>query len=335
MNTLPSAIMMQMLAGFTISRSIGVAAELGIADLVKNIHKSSDELAALTNTHPRSLYRLLRALASVGILSEDTGHCFGLTPLGECLRSDHPESLRAFAEMFTGDISFQMWAKLTHSIKTGQPAFDKVFGMPAFDYLFSHEKEGKIFNDAMNSLSFGSSIAVLGSYDFSGIKKLVDIGGGLGFLLAVILKKYSAMKGILFDIEPVLESAKALLQEHGVWDRCQIIGGDFFESVPAGGDAYILKNIIHDWNDEQCTAILNNCRKGIASGGKVLVVEMVVPEGSEPSISKLSDLQMMAILPGQERTENEYRNLFSKTGFGLTTIVPTASPYSVIEGVAI
>lgn len=331
----PSAVMMQMLFGYSVSRAVGIAAELGIADIIKDAPKTADDLAALTGSHPRSLYRLLRACASVGVFSEDAGNRFSLTPLAECLRSDNPESLRAFAIMITSDIQFKMWAELPYSIKTGEPAFDKVFGMPNFDYYFSHEKEGKIFNDAMTSLSMGSSMIVLENYDFTGIKKLVDVGGGHGFLLASILKKYPEMTGVLFDNEVVVQEAKVLLQEHGVADRCATFGGDFFKTAPLGGDAYILKHIIHDWSDEECLTILSNCRRGIATGGKILVVEMVVPEGNEPSISKLLDLSMLAILTGRERTANEYETLLKKAGFEVTKIVPTMSPYSIIEGVAI
>jgi len=181
----------------------------------------------------------------------------------------------------------------------------------------------------------GSSMAVIQGYDFSGITKLVDIGGGHGFLLASILEKYPSMTGILYDTAPIVEEAKALLEEHGVSNRCETMGGNFFESVPAGGDAYIMKHIIHDWNDEQCLTILKNCRKGITQGGRLFVVEMVVPTDNEPSLSKLLDLQMLAVLPGCERTEAEYSKLFSESGFQLTKIVSTMSPYSVIEGVAI
>ncbi len=333
--TPPSAVMMQMLFGYSVSRAVGIAAELGIADLIKNAPKTADDLAALTGSHPRSLYRLLRACASVGVFSEDADNRFSLTPLAECLCSDNPESLRAFAIMITSDIQFKMWAELPYSIKTGEPAFDKVFGMPNFDYYFSHEKEGKIFNDAMTSLSMGSSMIVLENYDFTGIKRLVDVGGGHGFLLVSILKKYPEMTGVLFDNEVVVQEAKVLLQEHGVADRCATFGGDFFKTAPLGGDAYILKHIIHDWSDEECLTILSNCRKGIATGGKILVVEMVVPEGNEPSISKLLDLSMLAILTGRERTANEYETLLKKAGFEVTKIVPTMSPYSIIEGMAI
>ena len=328
-------MLMQMLFGYAVSRAIGVAAELNIADLVQDTPKTADELATHTGAHPRSLYRLLRACAGAGVFVEDASHRFGLTPLADCLRSDNPESLRAFAEMITNETQYQMWADLSYSVKTGERAFDKVFGMPVFDYYVSHQKAGRLFNEAMTSLSLGASMAVLASYDFSGIQTLVDVGGGQGFLLMSILKKYPNLHGILFDTAPIVAEAEVLMAEHGVASRCKTVGGDFFQAVPAGGDAYLMKHIIHDWNDDQCLTILRNCHRGIRAGGKVLLVEMVVPDGNEPSMSKLLDLQMLAILPGQERTAGEYRALFQQSGFELTRIVPTMSPYSIIEGVAV
>lgn len=331
----PQAILMQMLFGFAPARAIGIAAELRIADLLTDGSKTAEELALKTNSHTRSLYRLLRACASVGVFSEDADNRFSLSPMAEFLRSDNPESLRAFAEMLSHGEQFQTWAALDYSVQTGTPAFDKVHGMPIFEYYPSHPKSGQIFNDAMTSLSLGSSMAVIQAYDFSGITKLVDIGGGHGFLLASILEKYQGIKGILFDTTSIVEEARELLEKHGVSNRCETVGGNFFESTPTGGDAYIMKHIIHDWNDEECVTILKNCRNGITKGGKLLVIEMVVPNGNEPSLSKLLDLQMLAVLPGCERTEAEYNKLFNEAGFKLTKIVPTMSPYSVIEGVAI
>lgn len=205
--------------------------------------------------------------------------------------------------------------------------------MTWFDYFWSNEKAGKVFNDAMTSNSAFSSVAVVTGYDFTSIKKLVDVGGGHGFLLASILAKYETVKGVFYDTPATIAGAEKLLTAHGVSERCETIGGDFFETVPTGGDAYIMKHIIHDWNDEQCVTILQNCRKAMTAGGKILVVEMVVPEGNEPSLAKFLDLQMLQYLPGCERTEKEYRELFYKAGFELTRIVPTMSPFGIIEGV--
>jgi len=328
----PPVQLMQMLFGLTTSRAIGVAAELCIADRLKDGPKSAEELAAQAGVHARSLYRVLRACASVDVFSEDKEKKFSLTPLAEPLLSDTSGSLRAFAVMFTTDWQFQTWADLPYSVKTGKPAFDKVFGMPMFEYFWKNQKAGKEFNEAMTSNSAFASEAVLTSYDFSTASKVIDVGGGHGILLASALKKYPHLQGILFEVPAVAEEAKGLIDADGVADRCERISGDFIESVPARGDIYILKHIIHDWNDEQCITILANCRKGMASGGKVLVIEMVLPEGNEPSIGKLLDLEMLLFLPGCERTEAEYRALFDKAGLELCRVLPTPSPFSIIEG---
>ena len=330
----PPVQLMQMLFGFAATRAIGVTAELRIADLLKDGAKTADELALQTGVHARSLYRVLRACASVGVYAEDNEKMFSLTPLAEPLLSDAPGSLRAFAEMISCDWQFQTWAELPYSVKTGKPSFDKVHGKSSFDYFWSNEKAGKVFNDAMTSNSAFTSVAVANAYVFSSIKKLIDIGGGHGFLLASILAKNDNLKGVLYDTPAIVAEAEKLLKEHGVTDKCVTVGGDFFTSVPAGGDGYIMKHIIHDWNDEQCIAILQNCRKAMADGGKVLVVEMVVPEGNEPSPAKFLDLQMLQYLPGCERTEKEYEGLLDKAGLKLTRIIPTMSPFSIIEGVS-
>lgn len=330
----PPVQLMQLLFGFAVSRAIGVCAELRIADLLKDGAKTAEELAQQTGVHARSLYRVMRACASAGVFSEDAEKRFSLTPLAEPLRSDAQGSLRAFAEMITTDWQFQTWAELTYSVKTGKPSFEKVHGMQAFDYFWSNEKAGRVFNDAMTSNSAFSSVAVVNGYDFSSISVLADVGGGHGFLLASILAKYGTVKGVLYDMPAIVAEAAKLLTAHGVSDRCELLGGNFFESVPKGCDAYIMKHIIHDWNDEQCITLLQNCRKAMPYGGKVLVVEMVVPEGNEPSPAKLLDLQMLQYLPGCERTEKEYRQLFDDASLKLTRVIPTMSPFSILEGIS-
>ncbi|ALD19918.1 methyltransferase [Hymenobacter sp. DG25A] len=330
----PPAQLMQMLFGFAASRAIGVAAELGIADLLQDGAQSAEELARQTNSHARSLYRVLRACASVGVFSEDENQRFALTPLAQPLLTNDPGSLRAFATMITTDWQFQTWAQLPYSVRTGKPAFDEVHGMTSFDYFWSNDQAGKVFNDAMTSNSAHASAAVVEAYDFSPFARLVDVGGGHGILLASILKKYPQLRGVLYDVPAVAEAAQTLLEAHGVADRCERQSGDFFQSVPSGGDAYIMKHIIHDWNDAQCVAILQNCRQAMPANGKVLVVEIVVPEGNAPSVGKFLDLQMLLYLPGCERTEPEYRRLFDQAGLDLTRIIPTRSPFSILEGVA-
>ncbi|MDB5020817.1 MAG: methyltransferase [Pedobacter sp.] len=328
----PPVQLMHLLFGFAASRAIGVTAELHIADLLEDGPKTAEELAEKTNVHARSLFRVLRACACVGVYSINEQKQFSLTPLAEPLLSSAPGSLRPFAEMITTDWTFQTWAELPYSVKTGKPAFDKVHGMTSFDYFWSNKKAGQQFNDAMTSNSAFASVAVVNSYDFSSISKLVDVGGGHGFLLASILSKYNTVKGVLYDMPAIVAEAKELLASHGVTDRCETVGGNFFDSVPEGADAYIMKHIIHDWSDEQCINILTNCRNALAPDGKVLVVELVLPEGNEPSLGKFLDLQMLQFLPGCERTEAEYRSLFDKAGLQLTRILPTPSPFSIIEG---
>lgn len=329
----PSAQLVEMIFGFMVSRSIAVAAQLGIADLLTDGPKTADEMAQKIDAHPRSLYRLLRALAGAGIFAEAADGRFSLTAIGELLRSDAPESLRGFVATLADEVNFEVWADIPYSIQTGEPVVPHKFGMPWFEWLGQHPIKAAEFNDAMTSFSAGAMAAVLQAYDFSGIGKLVDVGGGHGLLLASVLSKYPNMKGVLYDAPAVVAGARELLKEHGVADRCEAIGGNFLENVPAGGDAYILKHIIHDWNDEECLKILHHCRAGMSAGGKVLIVEMVIPERNVPAVSKFLDLQMLVFLTGCERTEKEYRALLDAAGFELTRIVPTQSTYSVVEGV--
>jgi hypothetical protein len=324
---------MEMIFAFTLSRSIAVAAQFGVADHLKDGPKGVDEIARAIGAHPRSLYRLLRALSGEGVFHEEADGRFGLTPLSELLREDSPESLRAFASLMADEVNFEMWAELPYSIHTGEPATQHRFGMPWFDWLEQNPAKGKEFHDAMTSLSAGAVVAVVAAYDFSGISKLVDVGGGHGLLLASILSKYPDIRGVLYDAPAVVPGASEVLAAHGVADRCETVGGDFLRSVPGGGDAYILKHIIHDWSDEECVTILSHCRAGMKGGGKVLIVEMVVPDPNVHAISKFLDLEMLLFLTGRERTESEYRDLLERAGFELARIVPTPSPYSVIEGV--
>jgi O-methyltransferase domain/Dimerisation domain len=332
-NLPPSARLMQIIFAFALSRSISVAAQFHIADHLRNGPKTTEELSHLTGVHPRSLYRLLRALAGAGIFSEDATHSFSQTELSELLRSDHPESLRGFAEMMADAVNFETWADLPYSIETGNPAFPHKHNEPWFTWLEQNPTEAKLFHDAMTSLSAGAVAAVVEAYDFSGISKLVDVGGGHGMLLSSVLSKYPNMKGIVFDDPKVVSGAREMLGERGVSERCELSGGNFFESVPSGGDAYILKHIIHDWSDDECVTILRHCHNAMLSNGKVLIVEMVIPDPNVPGISKLLDLQMLLFLTGRERTAEEYQALLGRAGFDLKRIVPTASPYSVIEGV--
>lgn len=328
----PSVAMLQMISGFWISRAIYIVAKLGLADHLRDGHKTTDELAAATGTHAPSLYRVLRALASVGVFVEDEKRGFTLTPLSETLRTDAPGSLRAFATVELGEEHYPAWGELLHSVKTGEIAFDRAFGMPVWKFFEQNPDNAKTFNDAMTGMTLAVNDAVLSSYDFSSISKIVDVGGGHGSLIASILRANPQMKGVLFDAPSVAEGAQSRLEVEGVADRCEVVAGDFFQSVPNDGDAYILKWIIHDWDDERSITILRNCHRAMTENGKLLLVEAVVPRGSEPHFSKFIDLNMLVMTGGRERTENEYRMLLEASGFKLTRIIPTESPMSVLEG---
>ena len=329
-----SARLMQMLMGKWVARAISTAAELGIADRLATGDKTPEELAAVANAHAPSLYRLLRALASIGIFAEMAERRFTLTPLAQCLRSDAPDSVREFARFVGTPGAWRAWEEFPHSVKTGEPGFRKAFGLEnPFDYFNTHPDEAAIFDGAMTDNSRQSAPAIAEAYDFGRFRQLVDIAGGRGLLLATILKRYANLRGVLFDLPHVIEGAKPALAAHGLDGRCQAVGGDFFQSVPGGAEAYLLKHIIHDWDDDRAVAILRNIRRAIDPSGRLLIVEMVIGPGNEPSLGKLLDLEMLTIPGGRERTSDEYRDLFTAAGFQLSAIHPTAAPASVIEGV--
>lgn len=333
-NLSPPELMNRMLTGYWATQCLYVAAKLGIADLLITGPRSADELAMVTSTHAPSLYRLLRGLASLGVFAEVEGKKFALTPLAECLRSDSPSSQRALAIM-SGEEHYKAWGELLYSVQTGKTAFDMLYGMPVFDFLSKHEEQARNFDAAMVGVHGRETSAMTDAYDFSSFGVLADVGGGNGSLLTTVLKKNPSLKGMLYDLPGVTERAKASLQAAGVLARCQVVGGSFFESVPAGADAYLMRHIIHDWDDEKCITILKNIHSVIKPDGKLLVVEGVIPPGNDPNFGKLLDLTMLTIPGGKERTEAEYRELFAAGGFTLTRIVPTEAEVSVIEGMKI
>jgi hypothetical protein len=324
---------MQMLSAGWVSSCLHLAAKLGLADLLAGGPRPADDLARATQTHAPSLYRLLRALASVGVFAEDEQGRFALTPLAELLRSDVPDSKRALAIMQGGEMS-RCWVELEYSIRTGKTAFDHLFGMGIFDYLGEHPEQARIFDLAMVGVHGLESAAMCDAYDFSAFATLVDVGGGNGSTLGVVLQRTPKLTGVLFDLPHVVERARANLESAGVAGRCRTVGGSFFDSIP-GGDAYLLRHIIHDWDEEKCLTILGNVRKVVPATGKLLVVEGVIPPGNEPSFTKMLDLNMLLVPGGQERTEEEYRTLYQRAGFRLTRVVPTRAEVSVIEGVPV
>lgn len=327
----PPELMNRMLTGYWTTPSLYVAAKLGIADLLANGPRTADDLAQATNVHAPSLYRLLRGLASMGVFTDDGTARFSLTPLAECLRSDVPGSQRALAIM-CGEEHYKAWGELLYSVQTGKIAFDKLYGMPVFEYLSKNLDQAKVFDAAMVGVHGRETVAMTDAFDFSGIGVLADLGGGNGSLLTTVLKKYPALQGILYDLPGVTERAKVNLEAAGLADRCKVIGGSFFESVPEGADAYLMRHIIHDWDDEKATTILRNVHDAMGKEGRLLVVEGVIPPGDEPCFGKLLDLTMLTIPGGKERTEEEYRTLYEAGGFHLTRIVPTKAEVSVIEG---
>jgi len=321
----------QMITGYWVSQAIYAAAKFGIADHLKDGPKSVEELAVASSTNPDALFRLLRALASVGIFAEVEPRCFSITPLAEPLRSDVPDSKLALALM-SGDEQFRAWGEIDESIRTGQVSFDKVFGQPIFDYLGEHPDKARIFDAAMVGIHGRESSAILDAYDFSEIKLLADIGGGNGSQIIEILNKYPQMQGMLFDLPHVVERAAERIETACLQNRCQIVPGSFFDAIPTGADAYVLRHIIHDWDEEKCLSILRNCHRAMSAESKLLVIESVIPAGNDPFPGKFLDLVMLLIPGGKERTEMEYRELFDQAGFELTRIIPAGSAVSVIEG---
>jgi hypothetical protein len=328
-----SLALQNLIFGKWIAQAVSVAAKLGIADLLKDGPRACDELARANQVDKFALYRLLRALASVGVFTEVGSRHFALTPTAEYLRSDIDGSMRAVATMAGEDWTWRPWGELYQCVKTGERAFDRIFGIPPFAYLAKNPSAAANFDEAMTGWSMQNSAAVAAAYDFSGIGTLMDVGGGHGYLLATILKANSSMRGILCDTPEVALGAKARITSLGLADRCQIVAGDFLASVPAGADACILKSVIHDWDDQHATTILQNCRQALNPGGRVLLAEMVIPPGNDPHIGKLLDLEMLVMVGGHERTETQFGDLFASAGLRLTRIVPTASPMCVIEGV--
>ncbi len=326
--------LMNLTAGKCVTQALAVVAELGIADLLKDGAKSVVDIARAANASEDGIYRLLRALASVGLFAETGKRRFRLTPLGKLLRSNSPEALGGYAR-FTGHQSmWKPWGEFRHSIRTGEPAFDHVFAMPIFEYFAKTPEAAAVFDAAMTSISTFESKAVAAAYDFSGVNTLVDVAGGHGLLISTLLKANRKMGGILFDLPHVTAGAQALLQSRGVADRCQIVSGDFFASVPEGGDAYIMKHIIHDWDDERATQILRNCHRALRSGGKVLIVDAVIPPGNAAHFGKLLDLEMLVLTPrGRERTRVEFENLLKRSGFRLRRVFSTETHLSLVEGV--
>jgi len=324
-------LILQLGTGHLLASALQVALRLGIADRLAEGPRTTAELARETEVQEDALFRVLRALASVGVFEEDEPRRFALNLPAQMLRKGVPGGMHDMGLWITSPFHFRVYAELMHSVRTGQPSAEKVAGMPVFEYFARETELSAIFNNAMTGFSDLVIQAALKAYDFSGIDLLVDVAGGHGAVLSEILKKYPRMHGVLFDLEHVIQGAGPRIEAAGVKDRLKTEHGDFFKAVPAG-DAYIMKHIIHDWDDERALSILRNIHTAMGSKkGRVILLEAVVPPGNTPHFSKVLDLEMLTMPGGRERTEDEFRRLFAKAGFELTRIVPMESALSVIE----
>jgi len=323
--------MLQIISGFWISRAVYVIGKLGIPDLLQSGPKTAEELATATETHAPSLFRILRALVSVGVLSSAEGDRFAQTPLSETLVTDAPGSLRWFAVSELGQEHYPAWGNLMHSVKTGEIAFDNFFGVDIWKYFQQNPDDAAVFNNSMSNMTAAVNEAITSLYDFSQFGTVVDVGGGHGGLITAILNKNPELKGVLFDAPEVIEGARPKIEAAGLADRVETVAGNFFQAVPEGGDAYIMKWIIHDWDDEKSNTILRNCRSRMKANGRLILVDSVVPQTDEPHFSKFIDLNMLVMTGGKERTEKEFAELLAAAGFRLLRVIPTDLPTSIVE----
>ena len=339
-STLPPPLLLYQLAtGHYVSRALLVAAKLGIADLLKDGPRHYSELAEATGTHAPSLNRMMRLLASAGVFTEGDNGDFGLTPAGECLRMGVPGSSRAMVMHFAGDRIRELWKDLEYCVRTGEPAYRLRGITDTFLDPLRTPEEQAIFDAAMADITRLAAVAVAAVYDFTRFNTIVDVGGGNGALMIGILKENPKLRGVVFDRPPAAERATAQISQNNLVERCQAVGGDFFKEVPAGGDAYLLKHVNHDWDDPRAVTILKNCRTAMTPQGKLLIVEGVYPKRIDQSAESRGaaaiDVNMLVATGGRQRSEDEFRSLYQAAGFRLTTIVPTVARVSIVEGVPV
>jgi O-methyltransferase domain/Dimerisation domain len=334
----PQEAILHLALGYLASRGLHVATELGIADLLKDGPKSIAELARATGAQQQSLYRLLRMLAGQGVFAEEPPGHFRLTPMAAVLQVGVAGSVHDAVQMvgdLAGDGSW--WtavARLRHSVMTGEPGFTSVHGMGFFDYLTQHPEAGVWFDRGLANFATTENPAIVSCYDFGQCRRVIDVGGGQGGFLAEVLKAFPSVTGVLYDRPEVIQEP-AYLTAAGLLNRCEVVGGDFFQSVPGGGAVYVLKRILHDWGDERSVQILRRCRGAMGGHARLLVVDAVVPPGNDPHPSKIMDMLMMVLVEGQERTEQEFGELFQQAGLKLTKVIPTPSVLSIVEGVIV
>ncbi len=328
----PQQKLLQIATAYWASSTLYFAAQTGLPDRLADAPKTADELAQETASDPRSMYRVMRTLAGMGIFTEDSSHRFALTPMGEALRTGTPGSVRSSVLILAG-LCAKALDELPYSVATGKPGFEKVFGLPCFDWLAKHPAEASMVSETMVGFHGAEPAAVAAAYDYSQFDTVVDVGGATGNLLAAVLGHHAKPRGILFDRPHVVRDAPALLQTHGLADRVTIASGDFFDSVPSAHGVYLLSHIIHDWTEAQCLTILGNCRRTMTSNSRLHIIEMALPSGNTPHPGKMLDVIMLTFAGGEERTEPEYRDLLDKAGFRMTQVVPTSSAVSIIEAV--
>jgi len=325
--------MMQLTTGMVFTAALQPIARLKIADMLSEGPLPVSRLAAETATNEDALYRVLRLLASVGVFAELPGKIFAITPMSQLMRSDAPGTIRDLIVWISNPFHFEVHAELGHSLKTGDPAVEKVYGQTGFEAIFSRPEVASDFNLAMTCFSRRIAPALLEAYDFSDIGTLMDVAGGHGAVLCEVLARYPKMKGILFDIPSVIEEANGHICALKMDERCQTMKGDCFDEIPSGADAYYMQHILHDWKDDRCLKILANCRRALEGreNGRLLIVDSVVPETSDPHPSKWLDIEMLLMPGGRERTRPEWEALFAKAGFEIARIVPLKAAESLIE----
>ena len=322
----------RLIDGFKISQAIHAAAALGIADRIAAGARASDEIADAVGADRGAVYRLLRALAAHGVLREDEGGRFSLTPMGECLRSDADPSLSPYAVLIGQPYYWQAWGHLLHAVKSGENAFRSLYGVTNWTYRQQHPDQNAIFNAAMTANSRRVNRAIVEACDFSRFPRVADVGGGEGSLLAAVLTACPAARGVLFDRPHVVASAAPVLAAASVAERCEIVGGDFFEDIPGGCDAYIMKFVLHDWDDTDADRILQRCRQGMPREGRLFIIERIIgPPGHDPAAAR-SDLNMLVIPGGRERTRSEFEALLGRAAIGLADVVPTDAGVSILVG---
>lgn len=332
--TNPMQQVLQVATGYIASSAMSVAMELGIPDRLTAGPRSAAELAQATGANEDALYRVLRLLASLGIFEEVGQRRFGLNEAGQLLCAETTGSLGGVARFLPDPLHFRVYANLVDSVRTGRPAAEKTLGMPVFEYLAANPDYSEVFNDAMTAMSGPAASAAIEAYDFSRYPTIVDVAGGHGEVLMAILRACPGSRGVVADLEHVIQGTRKRIAEAGMAERCQAVTCDFFRAVPEGGDAYVMKHIIHDWDDDRAATILENIKAAMGEKKSALIlIETVVPDEPGPDMSKVIDLEMMAFPGGRERTRNEFGELFDRAGFELTKVVATKSPFSVIEAV--